>query len=163
MVFEEVSPLCVVAATLEDERYYWEVNNDEAVRAQSLRTEPIPFESHQAWFRARVGQHATRLYVARLGDARCGVSRLDAGDAPTAMWISLALNGAFRGRGLASKIIALTSEHAASMGAKQVRAHVRPTNVASAKAFSRAGFVEVLRTKVNEVDVHEWMLVVAPS
>ncbi len=161
MVTEAYPPVRIVAAVQEDERFYWEVNNDEGVRAQSLRPEPIPFESHQAWFRARVGEHTSRLYVVYCGEDRCGVSRLDASDVAGQMWISLAIDRAFRGRGLASTIITLTAACASALGASMVRAHVRPTNVASARAFARAGFNEVLHTKVNEIDVDEWVLVTA--
>ena len=51
-------------ATRADCRMYWEWANEEAVRAASFSSEPIPWETHVAWFEKRVEAPDCRLYLA---------------------------------------------------------------------------------------------------
>jgi RimJ/RimL family protein N-acetyltransferase len=127
-------------ATLDDARFVWEVNNHPSVRMQSVSTSPIPWETHQDWFARKVADHDTSFYIASCEGASIGVVRFDFRDNDAT--ISIAVSPPFRGKGLGSKIIANSTDELARghPGARAI-AWVRADNVASLRAFARAGYV----------------------
>ena len=128
------------AATADDARFYWDVNNDPSVRTQSIDTRPIPFDIHEAWFAASLESPTRRLFVAEAVDGAAGVVRFDVDG--TEATISVALSPDYRGRGLGVATIRRGCEEiAARMGLRRVIALVRPDNGPSLGAFERAGFV----------------------
>lgn len=134
----------------DDCRFFWEVNNDPAVRAQSVQTGPIPYESHETWYAAKLDSAVARLFVGCVGDRRVGVVRYDIqGDEAV---VSVALKGAFRGRGLGKAIIAEAT--AAALGEEtvaHVTALVRPDNPSSLRAFRACGYTEEGEREVSGV------------
>jgi RimJ/RimL family protein N-acetyltransferase len=139
-------------ATASDARFVWEVNNQPDVRAQSLSTASIPWESHEKWFAKKVDDPATLFLIASANGADAGVVRFDIGAGEGI--ISIALLSAHRGGGIGSAAIAAATEHLFEVapGAAAV-AFVRPNNVASVRAFERAGYRPVGRAVVKEVEV----------
>ena len=127
-------------ATPEDCRFYWTVNNAPTTRAQSITTDPIPWDSHARWYPARLADPATALYVAESGGDRVGVVRFDlAGEEAT---ISVALAPEHQGKGLGRRVIAeATQTTLALTGATRAIALIRPDNVGSVRAFEAAGYV----------------------
>ena len=118
--------------------FVWNVNNEPSVRAQSIRSAPIPFEEHAAWFARKLADANALLWVAEAPEA-VGVVRCDR--AAAGAEISLALTPGARGRGLGAAMIAAASAAAAeALGVSVVVALVRPENQASLRAFARAGF-----------------------
>ena len=52
-------PVCA-----DDCRMIWEWANDPLVRSQSFANDPIPWESHVAWFKRALRDPDMRLYIA---------------------------------------------------------------------------------------------------
>lgn len=127
-------------ATFADARFVWDVNNDPAVRAQSIHTASIPWESHEGWFRRKVADEATLFFIALAGGTPAGVVRFDLlGDGSAT--ISVAVASSLRGKGLGVRIIAeASSALAAALPGTRAIAMVRPSNQASIRAFERAGY-----------------------
>jgi RimJ/RimL family protein N-acetyltransferase len=132
----------------------WSVNNDPVVRAQSISTEPIPWDSHQAWFERSLESPRRRLLIASQDGVQVGVWRLDL-DLEGRAEVSLAVHPEHRGRGLGSALIAAGSLAALSEegGPRTLVAHVRPGNAASRRAFERCAYLEVGRERIGEVEL----------
>lgn len=146
------SPVIVRAATEEDCRFYWTVNNEPSTRAQSISSSPIPWETHERWYAQRLSDASTALYVAEAAGERVGVVRFDlAGDDST---ISVALAPEHRGKGLGREIIACGTRTALQSGTvTRVIALIRPDNAGSVRAFLAAGYVRAEQTRANGVEL----------
>ena len=127
-------------AGLEDARFVWEVNNHPSVRAQSISTADIPWESHLPWFERKLGDARARFYVVNLEGADVGVVRID--EAADEAVISIAVRPEARGRGVGAEAIAAATRALHDERPElPVVAWVRPSNAASLVAFTRAGYV----------------------
>ncbi len=123
-----------------DCRFYWEVNNAPSTRALSISTAPIPWESHQRWYAAKLGDPKTALQVAEANGQRVGVVRVDR-DGPD-VTISVALAPEHQGQGHGRRVIAAATQAALEDPATdRVIALIRPENPGSVRAFEAAGYV----------------------
>lgn len=128
-------------ASVADCRMFWEWANDPQVRAMAFHSEPIPWESHQRWFAARLASSASHLFVledkaqiaagqVRFDQASEGVFEIDISVAP-----------AQRGRGAGLMLIQLGEQALCkSTSVKMLRALVKKENAASLALFRRAGY-----------------------
>ncbi len=130
-------------ARLDDAPFLFELRNDEEVRRQSRRRDPVRADEHTAWLASRLeAGERCRLYVACVDGEPIGQARLDL-DETGAAEISVALAAAARGRGLGAALISLASERGSrELGVRRVAAVVREGNDASYRAFLRAGYVD---------------------
>jgi RimJ/RimL family protein N-acetyltransferase len=124
----------------DDVHAFWEWRNEVTTRAASLNQEPLPFEQHEQWFRARLDDPDTLLYVVHdASRAPIGYVRftLDGTEAE----ISIALDPASRGRGSGAAAIRLACALAFATGrVSRVVAQVKLDNESSVHAFVSAGF-----------------------
>ena len=125
--------------------YHWWAN-DPQVRCQSFNSEPIPLEQHRRWFAGRLRSLLALLRVLEDGHGLpLGQIRLEreTADAPRAV-IGFTLDRFARGRGLAAQLLQLgLAELARCWGpAMDAYGEVRADNLASCRAFLRAGFQE---------------------
>jgi UDP-2,4-diacetamido-2,4,6-trideoxy-beta-L-altropyranose hydrolase len=139
-------------ACADDSRLLWEWANDREVRAASFLSEPISWETHAAWFGERLSRSGTLMWIAQNGDGKpCGQIRFDA--RPDGDWeVDVSVTKTMRGRGLASRLIALGVEAIAEEHRRcGVHAFVKPGNSGSLGAFEKAGFK---RLGVEEIRGH---------
>ncbi len=124
-----------------DSRLLWEWANDPEVRAASFSSEPIPWETHSAWFAEKLDSSRTLMWIAQNGNGMpCGQIRFD--NRPDRDWeVDVSVAKTMRGRGLASRLIALGVESLLreDRGAR-VHAFVKPENAASLRVFEKADF-----------------------
>jgi RimJ/RimL family protein N-acetyltransferase len=121
------------------ERFFAWVN-EPGVRRASFVPAPIPRDVHERWFAARLADPRCRLYVIESGpDVALGQIRLDLDGAGAAV-VSISLDPAVRGRGLAAAALRLAVEAGRAGGVARFDAYIRPENAASLRAFARAGF-----------------------
>jgi UDP-2,4-diacetamido-2,4,6-trideoxy-beta-L-altropyranose hydrolase len=133
----------------EDCRLLWEWANDPYVRAVSFASDAIAWESHQAWFRARLKDPHCVFYLA-----------LDHEDTPQAQvrydcegdqaMVSISVDQ--RGRGKGHGTIALRqSSHRlfVSTPVTTIHAYIKTSNVASIRAFEKAGYQQTVDTTVT--------------
>jgi UDP-2,4-diacetamido-2,4,6-trideoxy-beta-L-altropyranose hydrolase len=131
-----------------DVRLIWEWANDPAVRAASFSSEPIPWEQHRQWFRAKLNDPDCVFYIAideeetPIGQVRYDVSGHEA-------VVSISLDVNFRGKGYGSAIIEFAARKLyRTVGAKLIHAYVKTDNEASISAFLKAGFKKMEPTTV---------------
>jgi UDP-2,4-diacetamido-2,4,6-trideoxy-beta-L-altropyranose hydrolase len=131
-----------------DVRLIWEWANDPTVRAASFSSEPIPWEQHRQWFRAKLNDPDCVFYIAideeetPIGQVRYDVSGHEA-------VVSISLDVNFRGKGYGSAIIEFAARKLyRTVGAKLIHAYVKTDNEASISAFLKAGFKKMEPTTV---------------
>ncbi len=114
----------------------WDLANDPEVRAMSFHSEPIPWETHHAWFRARLADPGTVFFLAQdeAGNP-AGQVRFQDGV------ISVSLARDFRGLGLGAGLIARgCEEYLKAHPGIRVIARIRKENEGSVRSFVQAGF-----------------------
>ena len=114
--------------------------NDPDTRRSSLCPEPVTWEPHCAWLQRKMRDPHCRFFLALNADeAPVGQIRFDICE--TRATVSVSLDAAQRGRGYSVPLItqgikALRSQAAAT----EIVAWIKPENLASQRAFERAGF-----------------------
>lgn len=154
-VLRGVSCLHLRIAEENDRRLLWEWANDPEVRACSFSPDPIPWETHVAWFNGKLSLQRTPrprsvMFIAEdesgtpLGQIRFDL-RFDG------EWeVGVSLDKKVRGQGLAAQLIEsgvqqmLTSNRRA-----RIHAFIKPENITSLKAFQRAAFRKADRDQVQ--------------
>ena len=138
-VADHMEGISLRPATSSDVRWIWEIANDPAVRLASISTEPIPWESHRAWFEARLASGKPLLAV-QVGSQSVGYVRFD--DGPDGTEVSIALDARHRG-GLGGRILRTACGWWDAQGpGTRLLARIKTDNQASRGAFIRSGFVE---------------------
>lgn len=127
-------------ATAADVLLYHRWANEEEVRKQSFRREPIPYDVHVQWFNRRREAPDCLLAVFENGDGQpVGQVRIESVDGNAT--ISVSVDNRFRGLGYGTEMLrACTAEYQAAHTTTPVYAHIRPDNSASINAFTRAGY-----------------------
>jgi RimJ/RimL family protein N-acetyltransferase len=125
---------------------YFDWANDPDTRRQSFNSEPIVWETHEAWFvRKLTDQNALLLVFETETGEPIGQARFEK-QLDGEVVIGVSLDEAYRGRGLASQLVA---DGCAACRKRwdnvPVLAYIKPGNVASIRAFERAGFVQTKR------------------
>lgn len=115
--------------------------NDEETRRQSFHTQPIPYGEHQQWFVRALQDTACLLLVGLSPDReRLGVVRFDCHRAPAAE-IHIQLVPGRRRQGLGPVLIDQACRLLLAETATEVIiARIKATNLASIRAFGKAGF-----------------------
>ena len=129
-------------ATLGDAHRIWVWRNDPETRQASFDTEPIPLETHDAWFRESLVLEKRRLYVIVFGGTDSGVVRLDIEGGQAEVSIHLAPEARYRGVGPRA-LSALADLAFESLGIRRLSATIKPDNQPSLTAFAKAGFTLV--------------------
>lgn len=130
-------------ATLEDCELIWRWANDPAVRQVSFSSEPIPWETHQEWYRKTIENEHLLVFIAidqnerLIGQLRYLIEQ----DVAT---VSISLDHDARGMGYGTALLNLGSDRVLSTTSVVVQhALIKPANVASQHAFERASFRQI--------------------
>ena len=128
-------------ARAEDCRLVWEWANAAEVRAVSFTSHSIPWDSHVAWFDAKLADPQVFLYIAEDNGVAVGQIRYDMLNDDAV--VSVSLDPKCRGRGYGAKVIEIgTVEIFGKSNARTIHAYIKPGNDASVSAFARAGFCD---------------------
>jgi UDP-2,4-diacetamido-2,4,6-trideoxy-beta-L-altropyranose hydrolase len=143
----------------EDRQRLWEWANDPEVRAASFSPDPIPWETHVAWFEKKLrDRRDTKECFMLIAEDECagpiGQIRFDRRlDGSWEVGVSIAKE--MRGRGIGSELIRLGVEQLRDQvirrqgGTGRIHALVKPANMASVNAFRVAGFKQIGIDKVR--------------
>lgn len=138
----DLSELHVRPAEARDGELLWRWANDSAVRDNAFSPDTIPLESHLAWFQGKLDSPDSRIYILEWKGRAAGQVRYDRTDDGDAE-IDFSVSADHRGLGLGTPALTLTRERALSdLRVGCVVGFVLESNVASQKAFLRAGFGE---------------------
>jgi len=126
--------------------------NHPDVRKNSFNTNAISYDEHKTWFRERVKDQKCVMYMAYCSERKIGLIRFEDGE--ERVKTSVMLNPDYWGKGFSSKLIRLATEKFVSENKpnKQIIAEIKKDNVASIKAFQKAGFKESHVTFVFNVN-----------
>lgn len=129
---------------------YFDWVNDEAVRENSFVSEAVLYENHLEWFRTRLSDSYTFMYVFEIDDLPVGQVRFERGKITL---IDISLDREFRGKGLGSLIISLAVKRyfRQSGDNNPVTAYIKSGNAPSVLAFARAGFYDLGEDIVNGI------------
>ena len=121
-----------------DMRSVFELSNDPVVRANSIHSEPIAWETHVAWFNRAITDPDVAFFVAETETGGfVGQIRFNrrGGD-----WVvSISIDSAYRGRGLTKALLLEAMSHIPQAA---FVAEIAASNTASLRLFASVGFTE---------------------
>lgn len=131
-----------------DCKLLWEWANDPVVRENSFSREKISWEDHCRWFKYKLSQDGSIIYIAEYQNMKIAYFRAEKVDDNVV--ISICIAPEFRGLGLATYLITLgTNELFKSNFSRKVVAFIKENNYASISAFLNAGYLDV-KIKTDE-------------
>lgn len=116
--------------------------NHPDVRKNSFNTNPILWEEHEKWFKKKLTSSNTAIYMVCCDDKKIGAMRFE--DKGEAVKVNVMLNPDFLGRGFGTELIKAGTEKFIKerQPDKPIHAEIKKDNIASLKAFQKAGFEE---------------------
>ncbi|HIK51668.1 MAG TPA: GNAT family N-acetyltransferase [Oscillatoriales cyanobacterium M59_W2019_021] len=124
----------------EDCGLLWEWANDPEVRAASFNSEPIPWEAHTNWFKKKLQDPNSYIFIAiDLHDRPIGQVRFDRNDEDAVISINIAPNKKGLGFGFSTLIKGLDFVFSET-AIQKVHAFIKLDNHASIRIFEKASF-----------------------
>jgi UDP-2,4-diacetamido-2,4,6-trideoxy-beta-L-altropyranose hydrolase len=144
----------------EDCRILWEWANDPETRAASFSSDPIPWETHVAWFERKLEDPKCLHFIALDEQGMpIGQARFDVDDEEERAVINISVDRSFRGQGYGAAIIELASSKIFSITRVQrIVGYVKLGNRQSSRAFEKAGFRETAKEKLHGFEVTSYIL-----
>jgi UDP-2,4-diacetamido-2,4,6-trideoxy-beta-L-altropyranose hydrolase len=136
----ERTQLRLRGARAEDAELFFAWANEAQVRRQSLNCGQIRWLDHQQWFRSKLGDARSSMYVMDAKSLPVGQVRFDTADGEAR--IDYSIDAAFRGRGWGRSLIALGMRRLIERERIIFRGDVKESNPASSAVFVRLGFHE---------------------
>lgn len=128
-------------AAMEDADMLFAWANDPDTRRNSLHTEPIPYETHMAWFRKCLADESVDLFILMDGEEPAGQIRFVTENGDAAVNYSVAAEK--RGMGYGTALVELGCGALVRQRADVGRFHavVKENNIASQRVFEHNGFL----------------------
>jgi len=119
---------------------YFSWANDVATRQNSFSTEDVDLKTHTTWFLNKIAsKDSLMLIFENENKSTVGQVRIES-DVDNAV-IGISIDPAFRGQALASFMIdSACTEYFRNFTQSTIAAHIKAANIASIKAFEKAGF-----------------------
>lgn len=109
--------------------------NDRTVRQNSFNTQDISFDTHIKWFNSKIDDQNTIIFIITIEDKDVGQIRIDIQD--NIGTINYSIDNKYRGRGIGTKALVIIKE---IMKDIKIVGYVKKDNIASIKAFEKAGY-----------------------
>ena len=137
------------SAGMEDRELIWQWANDPATRALSFSSDVIPWKDHVAWFDAMLANADCYLWLALTEQRKAiGQVRFDVYDGNAT--ISVGLAQVHRGKDLGALLIWSASRKLfREQTVNKIHAYIKPDNIASVRAFQKAGFEKADDTTIK--------------
>lgn len=134
-------------ATTEDCDTIFTWANDPLTRLQSFSTEPIPYDTHVAWFNSKLEDSNSYIFVLEYENEACGTIRVDIENNEGI--ISYNIAPYWRGRGLGIAILKLLEEKvkAGEIPVNMLKGEVKLYNLSSQKCFE---YLDYTKTFEND-------------
>lgn len=123
-------------------------SNDELVRSQSFNSGKINFEEHTQWFRSKLSNNFSTLYIIELANNPIGLVRFEKDEDHSV--VGLLVDPKYRGKGFSSYMLIKSCEKYFQLNTNPILAYIKKTNIASIKAFEKAGFSFLKEVEVKE-------------
>lgn len=128
-------------ARIEDSIDLFNWRNHPEIGKYFFDNEEIAYASHEKWFRKKLKDIATKIYICIKKNQKIGVIRFELLNENTAT-ISVSLNPEYLHKGFGKKIIIAGTEKfiASSAGKYRILARIKKENMRSIGAFLKAGY-----------------------
>ncbi|MDO4514018.1 MAG: GNAT family N-acetyltransferase [Lachnospiraceae bacterium] len=139
-----MSEMTLREATPEDVDLVYKWANDPTVRANAFSTDPIPYDNHVAWYQGRLNNPDCHIYIGMTRENKpVGIIRVEKQrEEPEVGMISYSVDAGMRGKGIGTRLLSLVERKLCGTELTTLAGQVKPDNIASRKAFERAGFAE---------------------
>jgi RimJ/RimL family protein N-acetyltransferase len=129
-------------ATMNDAALLFAWRSDPAVRASALDQSSISFDVHLAWLKSKLECSDCVIWILEGDGEPLGQIRYDR--VGTCAEIDIAISSARRGEGLGPKLLQMSADRACRvLGIDRLVGIVKEENLASCRAFEKAGFQRV--------------------
>jgi len=134
---------------------YFKWANDELVRESSYNSEPIDYKSHEIWFKNKLKDSKSFFYLFENDQSEpVGQVRIEQKDNEVVIGISVEKK--FRGQSLSCQmLIKATEDYLVRFSNHVIAAYIKKDNLASYKAFLKAGFEEESEVIINKVESYK--------
>ncbi len=134
-------------ANINDCKLFFDWTNDKVVRKNSFHTDVIKWRDHQEWFKGKLNNSNSYLYIVENNQDKIGQVRFDCVDGKALIDYSISRN--FRGKGFGKQTVARAIEKIKHdfLGVNVIEAKVKTTNIASSKIFLGLNFNKQNATK----------------
>ena len=127
-------------ANKKDAKLLWLWANDPSVRSNSFQPRQIKWNQHLKWFNEKLYSENTEIWILEINCEPVGQIRYDRVNLSKAE-IDFSVDINFRGRGLGTRLLELSSEDAFKiLNVELLEGIVQKNNKASIKAFVNAGY-----------------------
>lgn len=138
-----------------DMTLYFNWVNEFSVRQNSINSQPIPWHVHEEWFKSRIDNPNSQMYVLCAGDLPCGQVRFEkSGEEWT---IDYSLDVLVRGRGWGKTLVSKALAELRKSSTGKIVANVKTSNLASRQIFHELHFLTTAR---STVDTEQFELVI---
>ena len=133
-------------ASIEDRELLFKWANDPTVRANSFSTEKISYDEHVLWFDNIMKRSDCIQYILMDNDMPIGQARVSIEGEIAEIGYSICKEK--RGMGYGSELLKFVSReiYKNCSNISKIIGRVKPENIASQKAFIKAGYIEKYRT-----------------
>lgn len=140
---KRVEDLMLRRAEEKDCRFLLDLRNEEEVRKNSFQTQLISYEQHDVWFRRKLSEEQTKIFILELGQQPVGQVRMVLCGRKAE--ISYALSKAARGHGYSRWMLSELELRAREAGwCSGLIAQVKRENIASRKIFQSLQYRETV-------------------
>jgi Sortase and related acyltransferases len=131
--------------------------NDPTVRANALSTCYIGIHEHQSWYAERILRHDEPFLLLYKGSELVAYLRIEKAEIGIAN-LTIAVSEKWRSQGISSILLKEGIWIARKKGYIQLSAWVKPFNIASQKAFLKAGFKDSGVKEYKTERMHQFIL-----
>ena len=132
-------------ADISDCERIFNLSNDPVVRNNSINKEKILWENHVKWFENRIKNINEPFYIVETPDGDL-IAQVRFNKENNENIISVSITKDFRGKGLGAEVI---SESSQKTKLSPIFAYVKENNIASKRAFIKAGYIEKEFAQIN--------------
>ncbi|MBI2474286.1 MAG: GNAT family N-acetyltransferase [Candidatus Taylorbacteria bacterium] len=124
-----------------DAQLLFQWRNDPETRANSINTEPVPWEKHLEWLRKSISDSDRRLFIFLQNGKPAGTCRIDRSveNGEEIHELSWTVAPEWRGKGIGKAMIGELLQEKILSGKKK-KAVIKPNNIPSIKIVERHGF-----------------------
>lgn len=122
--------------------------NESLVRQNSFNSKPISVQEHKEWYKNKLLDENSMIFIASRNQAFVGQIRFDLGDENV---IGISISPEYRGLGLGSVLLTkgLAYLKKKRPEIKIIKAYIKDSNIASIKSFEKAGFTHEALTQID--------------
>ena len=124
-----------------------EWTNEPETRLNSFNTNQITLKEHTAWFNKTIQNPNAVYFICQVNKIAVGLVRFDKNENYTTVGINI--SSVFRGQGLSSTFLKDCSQLYFLKNSLIINAFIKPQNVASIKAFEKAGYSFLKETEIK--------------